>query len=180
MQLKELIEGCRRLDPQAQRELYDQYRRKLWATCLRYVREPLDADDIFQEAFLRIFRQIHTLKDELALDAWVRKIVVRTAINSYKAQQKYWQQELADTSLHLSRNEEEELIDRLSNDQLLQLIQQLPDAYRMVFNLYEIDGFSHAEIGELLGISEPTSRANLSRSKAWLRNEAVKQKIYFE
>lgn len=173
-----LIAKCRRLDPQAQLELYDLYRSKLWAMCLRYAREPIDADDIFQEAFLRVFSQMDTLKNDAALDAWIRKILVRTAINFYKAQKRYWQQEPLESGMHLAHHEEEDIIGKLDNDQLLTFIQQLPDAYRMVFNLYVIDGFNHDEIAELLGISTSTSRANLSRAKAWLRHKLSEQKIY--
>lgn len=180
MQLKKIIIGCRRFEPKAQKELYDLYRQKLWAVCLRYCNGTFDADDIFQESFLRIFRQIHTLKNESALDAWIKKIVVRTAINFCQSQQKHIHQESTNLLDQLTYDDEEEIIDRLSNDQLLELIQLMPEAYRMVFNLNVIDGFNHSEIGELLGISAHTSRSNLSRGKAWLRNKLIERKIFFE
>jgi RNA polymerase sigma-70 factor (ECF subfamily) len=180
VQINAIIAKCRRLDPQAQRELYDLYRSKLWSMCLRYSREPIDADDIFQEAFLRVFRQMDTLKDDAALDGWIRKILVRTAINFYKSQKRHWQHEPLENGMHLLANDEEDIIGKLNNDQLLGFIQQLPDGYRMVFNLYVIDGFNHDEIAELLGISAPTSRANLSRAKAWLRHKLIEQKIFLE
>lgn len=167
---QELVSACQNNDRKAQTTFYNLYKGKMMGICRRYTRTLNEAEDVYQEAFVKIFNNIKSLEKTGAVGAWVRKIVVNTAINYYHANLKFQQntdyKDLVDTS-----DEYPNLFAKLSNEELLKLINQLPDGYRMVFNLYVIDGYTHAEIGEMLGVSENTSKSQLSRAKELLRKQ---------
>ena len=167
---QELVKACQNNDRKAQTAFYNLYKGKLMGVCRRYTRTPDEAEDIYQEAFVKIFNNIHALEKAGAVGAWVRKTVIHTAINYYHANLKFQNNTDYDNIL-LSNNDYPNVLAGLSNEELLTLINQLPDGYRMVFNLYVIDGYSHAEIAELLGVSENTSKSQLSRAKELLRKQ---------
>lgn len=167
---QELVKACQNNDRKAQTAFYNLYKGKLMGVCRRYTRTPDEAEDIYQEAFIKIFNNIHALEKAGAVGAWVRKTVIHTAINYYHANLKFQNNTDYDNIL-LSNNDYPNVLAGLSNEELLTLINQLPDGYRMVFNLYVIDGYSHAEIAELLGVSESTSKSQLSRAKELLRKQ---------
>jgi RNA polymerase sigma factor (sigma-70 family) len=167
---QELVKACQNNDRKAQTAFYNLYKGKLMGVCRRYTRTPDEAEDIYQEAFVKIFNNIHTLEKTGAVAAWVRKAVIHTAINYYHANLKFQNNTDYDNIL-LSNDDYPNVLASLSNEELLTLINQLPDGYRMVFNLYVIDGYSHAEIAELLGVSENTSKSQLSRAKELLRKQ---------
>ncbi|MDZ7898750.1 MAG: RNA polymerase sigma factor [Arcicella sp.] len=167
---QELVRACQNNDRKAQTAFYNLYKGKLMGVCRRYTRTPDEAEDIYQEAFVKIFNNIHTLEKTGAVGAWVRKAVIHTAINYYHANLKFQNNTDYDNIL-LSNDDYPNVLAGLSNKELLILINQLPDGYRMVFNLYVIDGYSHAEIAELLGVSENTSKSQLSRAKELLRKQ---------
>jgi RNA polymerase sigma factor (sigma-70 family) len=167
---QELVKACQKNDRKAQTAFYNMYKSKLMGVCRRYTRTPDEAEDIYQEAFVKIFNNIHTLENPKAVAAWVRKTVIHTAINYYHANLKF-QQNTDYDNIVLSNDDYPNLLANLSSEDLLKLINQLPDGYRMVFNLYIIDGYNHAEIGELLGVSENTSKSQLSRAKELLRKQ---------
>jgi RNA polymerase sigma-70 factor (ECF subfamily) len=163
----EVVEGCLKQDPKAQAVLYDHYKGRLMGVCRRYSRTTAEAEDIFQDAVFKIFKQIVQLKNPEALDSWVNAIVVRTAIQHYHATKK----ERDHTSLDAVTDADVNLdgLEQLSLDEITRLIQKLPDASRMVVNLYLIDGFEHHEIAELMHIAIGTSKSQLSRGKSLLR-----------
>ena len=167
---QELVKACQNNDRKAQTAFYNLYKGKLMGICRRYTRTPDEAEDIYQEAFVKIFKNIHSLEKAGAVGAWVRKTVIHTAINYYHANLKFQNNTDYDNIL-LSNDDYPNVLAGLSKEELLALINQLPDGYRMVFNLYVIDGYSHAEIGELLGVSENTSKSQLSRAKEMLRKQ---------
>ena len=167
---QELVKACQNNDRKAQTAFYNLYKGKLMGVCRRYTRTPDEAEDIYQEAFVKIFNNIHALEKAGAVGAWVRKTVIHTAINYYHANLKFQNNTDYDNIL-LSNDDYPNVLAGLSNEELLTLINQLPDGYRMVFNLYVIDGYSHAEIAELLGVSESTSKSQLSRAKELLRKQ---------
>ena len=167
---QELVKACQNNDRKAQTAFYNLYKGKLMGVCRRYTRTPDEAEDIYQEAFVKIFNSIHALEKAGAVGAWVRKTVIHTAINYYHANLKFQNNTDYDNIL-LSNDDYPNVLAGLSNEELLTLINQLPDGYRMVFNLYVIDGYSHAEIAELLGVSESTSKSQLSRAKELLRKQ---------
>ena len=167
---QELVKACQNNDRKAQTAFYNHYKGKLMGVCRRYTRTPNEAEDIYQEAFVKIFNNIHKLEKAGAIGAWVRKTVIHTAINYYHANLKFQNNTNYDNIL-LSNDDYPNVLASLSNEELLTLINQLPDGYRIVFNLYVIDGYNHAEIGELLGVSESTSKSQLSRAKELLRKQ---------
>lgn len=163
-----LIKSCVRQRPKAQRRLFEMFEGLVMGVCLRYSGSRAEAEDVLQEVFIRVFNNLDTLSDPQALPRWVQQTAVRTAINGYHRDKKHRYH------LEVSHAEEEpapqeDALDRLSNEQLVELINQLPDGYRMVFNLAVVDGYSHRDIAEALGISEATSRSQLVRAKQHLQ-----------
>ncbi|MDN5203010.1 RNA polymerase sigma factor [Fulvivirgaceae bacterium BMA10] len=163
-----LVKKCIKKDRKALSFFYDTYKRKLMGICLRYASNHFDADDIFQEAFIKIFENLKQLNEPKALDIWVKQIVVRTAINFYHDAQKT-RQHLDHEEVNEPNEDYQKIMDEMGANQLVKLINQLPDGYRMVFNLYVLDGYKHREIAEMLGISENTSKSQLRDAKSHLK-----------
>jgi RNA polymerase sigma factor (sigma-70 family) len=164
----QLIEGCRNRDRKAQRMLYEQFAGKMLAVAQRYTRHLFDAEDVIQESFVKIFAQIHTFRADCPLDAWVRRIVVNTAISHLrKEKHTQYQIEIDDHIDILSNNDL--ILSDLNYEQLLEIVRALPRGCQVVFNLFAIEGFSHQEIATELGISEGTSKSQYSRAKQLLK-----------
>ncbi|MPR34769.1 RNA polymerase sigma factor [Salmonirosea aquatica] len=165
--LEELVRACQRQEGRAQTVLYERYKSRLLGSCLRYAKTRAEAEDIFQEAFVKVFRNLPELKEESAIDGWVKSIVIRTAINYYyrttKAQETHIS--LDECNTDLESEEYVRIIDQININVLLEIIQQLPDGYRMVVNLHMIDGYPHTEIARMLDISEGTSRSQYMRGR---------------
>lgn len=168
MNYHRLVKQCQRGDRTAQRQLYELFKGRLMGICMRYARESAEAEDIFHEALVKVFKNIGSLKDPQTLPAWVRQVVIRTAINQYRANLKLKYHDDC-TALEESSEAYVPILDQLSNDELLAQINQLPAGYRLVFNLYVIDGYTHPQIAELLGISVGTSKSQLHAAKKMLR-----------
>ena len=168
MNYRRLVARCQKGDRKAQRQLYDLFKQRLMGICTRYARERAEAEDIFHEALVKVFEKIGSLKDPQALPGWVRQIVINTAVNQYRANVKLQHH---DESVLLQESSEEyiAILDKLSNDELLTQIRTLPEGYRVVFNLYVIDGYTHPQIADLLKISVGTSKSQLHAAKKMLR-----------
>ncbi|MGB5930085.1 MAG: sigma-70 family RNA polymerase sigma factor, partial [Cyclobacteriaceae bacterium] len=165
-----LIEGCLNDDKQAQKELYELYKRTLMGICRRYASRKSEAQDIYQEAFIKIFNNIDQVEDPVALPGWMKRVVVTTAITHYhKAYIQYSEDDIADNEV--DNNDYQEIMSGMDMKTLLELINNLPDGYRMVFNMHAIDGYKHAEIAEILAISENTSRTQLRKAKTRLKEQ---------
>ncbi|MBL3658727.1 RNA polymerase sigma factor [Fulvivirga sediminis] len=164
---EDLIKGCRKNSRKAQEALYREYAPKVIGICRRYATERDDADDIFQEAFINIYSSLKKSKEEIqSLEAWIRRISVNTAINYYHKNKKYADNLSIDYAKGQDYNQEyEKILSKLSMQELLELISDLPLGCKLVFNLYTIEGYSHKEIAEKLNISEGTSKSQLSRAK---------------
>lgn len=162
------IKSLRENDKKAQKSFYQQLSPKMYGVCLRYASNTDDAADIMQEGFIRIFNHIKDFRGEGSFEGWVRRTMVNTAINYYRKSIKRG----ISTDLKQLKEKADEtpfVIDRMAADELLELIKKLPDGYRTVFNLNIIEGFTHKEIGEMLNISENTSKSQLSRARASLQ-----------
>ena len=166
----DLIEGCKKGNRKAQEALYTQYSGKIMGICLRYAKRREEAEDVFQEAFVKIFKNLHKLKENQALSAWIRRLAVNLAIDNYRKNKKHYGhlttefcQESGDTDLTVLQS--------ISNQELLGVINNLPQGYKMVFNLYVIEGYNHREISEKMGISEGTSKSQLSRARKMLQQQ---------
>jgi RNA polymerase sigma-70 factor (ECF subfamily) len=163
----EIIAGCLENKAAAQEKLYSLYSRRMMAICLRYTRSRAEAEDIFHEAFVKVFRYIRTWQGG-SFEGWMRKIFVNTAINHFRQNRKFFDH--VDTAYAESRlASTDNVVSELSNQELLSLVAGLPEGYRMVFNLYVVEGYSHVEIGEMLGIAEGSSKSQLSKAKNHLK-----------
>jgi RNA polymerase sigma-70 factor (ECF subfamily) len=169
------IQRCLDNDPKAQGELYKQFAPKMFGICLRYAKNQMEAEDVLQDGFIKVFRYLKNYRNEGSLEGWIRKTMVNTAINFYKKKIKY-QKDVSLDQTEPINNDDESAIDKLSCGELLDMIRELPDGYRMVFNLNVIEGYTHKEIGGMLNISENTSKSQLSRARSVLQ-EKLKNKV---
>jgi RNA polymerase sigma factor (sigma-70 family) len=169
----ELITGCRKRDRNAQKQLYETYSSKMYGLCHRYLKDAMEAEDVLVVAFTRIFDKIDQFKGEGSFEGWIRRIVVNEALTCLRRQRSmYLEAELEQADYQLNyRN----LEDHLEAEDLMQLINALPTGYRIVFNMYAIDGYSHKEIADSLGISENTSKSQLSRARTYLQKALKEQ-----
>jgi len=162
-----LIKACLKHDVQAQRRLYELFAAQMLPVCFRYAGSKPEAEDILQEGFIKVFQHLPRYKDTGPLEAWIRRIMVNTAID-YLRRNKRRQQELELNETILDPKWED-VLDQMEATFLMELIQELPDGYRMVFNLYALEGYSHQEIAKQLGISEGTSRSQYTRARKHLQ-----------
>jgi RNA polymerase sigma factor (sigma-70 family) len=161
---------CQINDAKAQWELYEYYKKRMMGLCRRYTKNKEEAEDVFQEIFIRVFQHISQLNDYNRMDQWMMRIAVNTAVNYYHKNKRH--QHVEERNGYHHQNEEYELIlSQFSDEMLINLINDLPDGYRLVFNMHEVEGYSHGEIGDLLKISEVTSRSQLNRAKQVLKSK---------
>lgn len=168
-----LIEGCIAGKRDMQQLLYDQYSKKMMAVCLRYAPTTFEAEDMMQEAFVKVFTHIGKFKRDCPLEFWIRKIMVNTALKHLRSKQLLTVSHEADEVNNLASDNFS--LTGYSLDELLSMVQSLAPRYRMVFNLYAIEGYNHKEIGEMLDISEGTSKSQYSRARAILQNMIARQ-----
>ena len=165
----ELLHDCLRERAAAQRELCHRYGGKLFAVCLRYARHRLEAEDFLQDAFVKIFDRLHTFRGQGSLEGWMRRITVNVCIKHYRRHA--FQKESLGLDHRPDAGYDPKVIARMSADELMDLVRALPDGYRMVFNLYAVEGYSHKEIAQELGISESTSRTQLLKARKTLQRQ---------
>ena len=165
MSLKQLIENFKINDTKAQGELYKLFSSKLFAICLKYSRNYAEAEDNLQDAFLTIFDKIEQYKSKGSFEGWIKRVTVNTVLQRYR-NEKVFDIINENTAENVELDVEE---DTVSIDYLLKIIQELPDRYRLVFNLYVLDGYSHKDIAEMLEINIGTSKSNLARARLILK-----------
>lgn len=162
--LKEIIQGCRKRQRESQKELYKMYYAYGMSITLRYADSRDEAAVILNDAFMKLFSNIGKYDIDRPFKPWLRKIIINTAINHFHKHKSSWQrEELEEVEKEMAR--QETIISGISHQEIIELIQQLSPAYRTVFNLYVIEGFKHKEIADMLGITEGTSKSNLSKAK---------------
>ena len=172
--MEHLVAGCKQGHRKAQEALYKQLSAKMMGVCMRYTANRTDAEDILQMGFVKMFQKISDFKNEGSFEGWVRRIMVNTAIELYRKNAR---------SLHtvelggVVEVDDVNALSQLAVKDLMQLVQNLPDGYRMVFNLYAIEGYSHKEIAEQLGISEGGSKSQLSRARNYLQEKIRKLEV---
>jgi RNA polymerase sigma factor (sigma-70 family) len=153
----------------AQSDIYKLYAEVLFGVCLKYSENYQDAEDTLQDSFLTIFDKIKQYNNKGSFEGWLKRIAINTALQKYRKKKPFrFVRAFTDTEEIVEINFEDENLDI---DFLLSLIQKLPNQYRLVFNLYVLDGYSHKEISKMLSISEGTSKSNLSRARKSLKNE---------
>lgn len=165
-----LIESCIKGDRKAQKVLYDHLAPRMFPLCIRYMGDRELAEDILQDGFITLFTRLDSYKGDGSFEGWARKIFVTTALMSLRKKDVL---KMSD-DLEAARGMKSEVSTQTQNigyKELMKLVAQLPPGFRTVFNMYAVEGFSHKEIGEMLGISETTSRTQFSRARAWLQGK---------
>ena len=165
-----LIESCIKGDRAAQKVLYDRLAPRMFPVCIRYVGDREQAEDILQEGFITLFTRLDTYKGDGSFEGWARKIFVTTALMELRRKDALKMSDDLETVRGMKTDTVTQL-QSIGYKDLMKLITQLPPGFRTVFNMYAIEGYSHKEIGEILGISETTSRTQLSRARTWLQNK---------
>lgn len=170
--IEELMEGCKAGKRKMQEALYQQTASKMLAVCMRYAKDRMEAEDVLQLGYIKIFQKVGEYRGDGSFEGWMRRVMVNTAIESYRKNLRALNvvpiedaYEQPSTGFDFSR---------LGMQDLLKVIQKLSDGYRMVFNMYIIEGYSHKEIAATLGISEGASKSQLSRARAILKEEIIK------
>ena len=164
---EQILAGCCKNETKFQQMLYNMLSSKMFAVCLRYANEYNTAQDLLQEGFVKVFRNIEKFRGEGSFEGWVRRIFVNTAIEHYRKQTNLYV--LHDSDTRSFEYYEDNAIENLKHEDILKMIQKLSDGYRTVFNLYVIEGYAHKEISEMMGISEGTSKSQLARARYLLQ-----------
>ena len=165
----DVIQGCIKRDPRAQKALYDRFASKMLPVCMRYTGGRAKAEDVLHDGFIVIFEKIGSYSGDGSFEGWVRRIFVNTALMSLrKADVMKFSDELSNAEREYST--ESSALSSISSKELMSLIASMPIGFRVVFNMYAIEGFSHQEIAKELNISEGSSRSQLSRARVWLQN----------
>lgn len=172
----QLIKDCLSGKPAAQRALYKEFAGTMLGICYRYTKSMADAEDVLQEGFIKVFRYLNQYRAEGELGAWIRRIMVTTAINYLKRNSRY-QEDLSFREMPMHPVSDDNPAIRLDAKDLADLIRQLPPGYQTIFNLHAVEGYTHVDIGKMLGISEGTSRSQYSRARALLINWLEKQSV---
>jgi RNA polymerase sigma factor (sigma-70 family) len=170
----QIIDGCARHERKAQKMLYEKYSRLLMGVCMRYAGDKAEAEDILQDSFLKIFFRIKDYSGTGSFIGWLRKVVVNTAITHYHGNLKYRYHVDIDDYIPLESGVSGFEEDFFSADELFKVLNELPRGYRMVFNLYAVEGYKHKEIARMMGIDTNTSKSQYSRAKAVLRDKLEK------
>lgn len=169
----ELINGCARHDRACQKKLYERFYGKMMAVCMRYAKNKAEAKDMLQEGFIKVFTKLKSYQANGSLEGWVRRIIVNTAVDTLRSNKQEYtivntvkagQAEFSEANL-----EDNAIVENINREAIIKAVQELTPAYRTVFNLYVVDGYTHKEISEILNISEGTSKSNLSKAKFNLR-----------
>jgi RNA polymerase sigma-70 factor (ECF subfamily) len=169
-----IVEKCKAGDKKAFAFLYNTYAPKMLGVCFRYAKSREEAEDMLQEGFIKLFQKIDTFKGSGSFEGWMRRVIVNTAINYYKTQIKYnstLNVENSDLTFVENDHSENSSGSDIPQNKLLEMIQQLPEGYKMIFNLYVMDGYTHQEISEILNISINTSKSQLFKARNMLRTK---------
>lgn len=164
---EELIKGCCKQDAKAQQQLYDTFAPRMYAVALRYTKMEQEAEDILQEAFLKIFKKIEDFRKDSSLAYWIKRIVINTALNHQRS--KLYLYPMVDINDLNQYSSNEAAVSSLSQQELMSMIRRLPSGCQIIFNLYAIEGFKHHEIAEMLDLSEGTSKSQYARAKSLLK-----------
>ncbi|MCB0853505.1 MAG: RNA polymerase sigma factor [Bacteroidetes bacterium] len=172
---EEIIEGCLKGNRKYQKLLYERYYGSMLVVCMRYTNDREEARDVLHEGFIKIFRNLKKFKRGTNLGAWIRRIMINTAIDHYRKSAK--RPNLVEINQAIHETDMHDVVADLGAEEILSMVQKLSPAYRTVFNLYVIEGYSHKEVGKLLGISEGTSKSNLAKARAKLQAMVLKSRI---
>lgn len=167
-----LLEGCKQGERKAQESLYKTLASRMMAVCMRYAKDSYEAEDMLQMGFVKVFTKVAEFRSEGSFEGWIRRIMVNTAIETYRKNLR--SMSVVDIDEVYDQPQTTFNMDQLETKDLMTLVQQLSSGYRMVFNMYVIEGYSHREISETLGISEGASKSQLSRARGILKEKILK------
>ena len=173
MDEKQLIKGCIDGDHRAQKALFDKYSRKMMGVCLRYVKDMEDARDLMQEGFIKVFTNIRKYSGDGSFDGWVRKIFVNCALERLRQHDVLRDAGDINEMNYMDIPDETE-VSAISSEELISYVRSLPEGFRLVFNMYAVEVYSHKEIGEMLHISESTLRSQYMLARKWLQKMILK------
>ena len=167
----DLIQGCIAGERKMQEELYKRFSPKMYAVCLRYAGNGDDAQDILQDGFIKIYKNLARFRSEGSFEGWIRRIFVNTSIEHLR--RKTYLKPISEKEENIIPYKEKSVLDKLGEKDIMNLIKELSPGYRTVFNLYVVEGYTHKEIGDILGISEGTSKSQLARARMILQDKVV-------
>lgn len=170
---QELINACIKGDAKAQKRLYDQYSKIMYGICLRYSYTREEAKDILQDGFIKVFTKMSQFGNTGSFEGWMKRVFVNAALQHYREHKKFMNE--SDVSIANNTAQPANIIENISRDEILNAMNELAIGYRTVMNLYVIEGYNHAEIAEMLGISEGTSKSQLSRARGLLQQLLAKK-----
>lgn len=170
MELKTVIEGCLAGDAKSQKLLFDYFAPKMLTVCKRYTNDQMEAEDVLQEGFIKLFQRMDSFTFQGSFEGWVRRLFVNTALDHLRKEKKNkFLEDVDDIGIHLDA--EAYIIEGLEAEHLMKLLEVIPSGYRVVFNLFAIEGYSHKEIGELLNVTESTSKSQYFRAKSFIQKK---------
>jgi RNA polymerase sigma factor (sigma-70 family) len=164
----DLIKGCLQGERRMQEELYKRFSPRMYAVCLRYAGNAEEAEDILQEGFIKIFKKLDSFRGDGSFEGWLRRIFVNTAIEHFR--RKRYLMPVTEKEENTIEGKYTSVLDELGAKDIMLLVQELSPGYRTVFNMYVVEGYTHKEIADILGISEGTSKSQLSRAKVILQD----------
>jgi len=170
---KELIEACVKGDRVAQRNLYDLFSRRMYVVCLRYTKSQQEAEDVLQDSFIKVFKNLKGYRGDSRLDYWIKRIVINTALNSQR--KKLYMYPMVDIDDVKNDFDHSKALSNFQMEELLKMIKELPTGCQAVFNLFAIEGYSHKEIAEMLEVSEGTSKSQFARARKLLQNKIAEE-----
>lgn len=172
---EEILQKAAAKDPICQKWIYDRYSGKMMSVCYRYSADRMEAEDILQDGFIRVFDYLHQYKFQGSFEGWVRRVIVTTALNHIKKKSSIPVESDIDLANDAAAGSFDPFQSQYTMEELMNLVRSLPPGYRTVFNLYVIDGYNHQEISEMLGITTGGSKSNLARARAALQKKLIQQ-----
>lgn len=176
MEEQTLIKDCLNGNPIAQRKLFEKFAPKMMTVCLRYMKGRQEAEDVLQDGFVKVFQKFHLYENSGSLEGWIRRIIVNTALDQLRKNSKFGYMDDVDEVGYKIENNSYTFENLVAQD-LMKMIDQMPNGYKVVFNMFAIEGYSHKEIGEMLGISENTSKSQYLRARDYLKKQLEKIEI---
>ena len=168
---EKLVRGCVKGKARAQEQLYHKYYRTMFGVCLRYCKDRDVAEDVLQDGFIKVFKHIGKYRGAGSLEGWIRRIMVNTALEHHRKAARFFA--LTDLDEAMSEDAGHDVVAQMGEEEILGLIQELPDGYRTIFNLFAIEGYSHREIAAQLNISEGTSKSQFARARKQLQEKVL-------
>lgn len=177
MNNEQLVKKCLEKDALAQKYLFDTFSKKMMGVCLRYSKDAEEAQDVLQIGFVKVFEKLHVFNNEGSLEGWIRKIIVNSALDQIRKNKKFENNVDLDLVDYQLPSNNGNALDQMSANDLLKIIQQMPNGFRTVFNLYAIEGYTHQEISDQLNISINTSKSQYSRARVYLQKVILEKNI---